>query len=381
MAAGIKKNKSLDLGLIVSDKPAAVAGVFTKNRVKAAPVKLDQQRVRSGQCRAVIVNSGNANCCTGEDGMARAMEMAKSVAVQLSIPEESVLVSSTGVIGEPLPVEKITAAAPELTSALRPDGWPDFARAIMTTDTFPKLISRKGEINGKPFTMIATAKGAGMIHPDMATMLAYICTDVGISADDLHTALATAADFSFNRISIDGDTSTNDTALAMANGASGIFIHEPAHLEYFQTLLDGICLELARLVVKDGEGATKLVDIAVRGASSDEDALTVAKTVAASMLVKTALFGEDANWGRIIAAVGRSGVEADPDKIDIFFNDVMMVKNGKGMGKQIEAKATEVLKNREFTVIIDLNIGRGEDCVMTCDFSIDYVKINASYRS
>jgi glutamate N-acetyltransferase / amino-acid N-acetyltransferase len=381
IAAGIKKNKSLDLGLIVSDKPATVAGIFTKNRVKAAPVRLDQQRVKSGQCRAVIVNSGNANCCTGDEGMARALEMAKSAAAQLSIPEESVLVASTGVIGEPLPVEKITAAAPGLALALKPDGWPDFARAIMTTDTFPKLISRKGELNGKPFTLIAAAKGAGMIHPDMATMLAFICTDAGIGADDLHLALTTAADFSFNRITIDGDTSTNDTALAMANGASGVFISETAHLQYFQTLLDGLCLELARLLVKDGEGATKLVDIAVRGAASDEDALAVAKTVAGSMLVKTALFGEDANWGRIIGAVGRAGVAADPDRIDIFFNDVMMVKSGKGMGKQVEAKATEVLKKSEFTIVIDLNSGRGEDAVMTCDFSIDYVKINANYRS
>ncbi len=333
IAAGIKKNKSLDLGLIVSDKPAAVAGVFTKNRVKAAPVQLDQQRVASGKCRAVIVNSGNANCCNGDEGMANAVAMTKSAAVQLSIPDESVLASSTGVIGEPLPLEKIMAATPKLVSALRPDGWLDFARAIMTTDTFPKLIKRKGELNGKSFTIIATAKGAGMIHPNMATMLAYICTDAGIGPDELHAALTIAADSSFNRITIDGDTSTNDTVLLLANGASGVLIREAEHLRYFQNLLEGICLELARLVVKDGEGATKLVDIAVRGAASDEDASAVARTVAGSMLVKTALFGEDANWGRIIGAVGRAGVMVEPGRIDIFFNDVMMVKNGKGCGK------------------------------------------------
>jgi glutamate N-acetyltransferase / amino-acid N-acetyltransferase len=381
VAAGIKKNKALDLGLIFSETPAAVAGVFTRNRVKAAPVQLNQQRIGSGQCRAVIVNSGNANCCNGEEGLVRARQMAKCAAERLFIPEESVLVASTGVIGAPLPIEKIIEAAPQLVSALKPDGWMDFAQAIMTTDTFPKLISRKGMIDGKTFTLAASAKGAGMIHPDMATMLAFICTDAGIDSKNLQEILGSAVDASFNRITIDGDTSTNDTVLLLANGSSGVVIQKQEHLEYFQDLLDGLCLEMARLLVKDGEGATKLVDIAVRGAETDADAAVVARTIAGSMLVKTALFGEDANWGRIIGAVGRAGVAMDPDKIDIFFNDVMMVKNGKGCGKQIEALATEVLKKPEFTIVVDLHLGLGEHTVMTCDFSMDYVKINANYRS
>lgn len=381
ISAGLKKKTTPDLGLIVSDCAATVAGVFTKNRVKAAPVMLDRQRVKSGICRAVIVNSGNANCCTGNEGMVRARQMARSAADELKVSEDHVLVASTGVIGEPLPIEKIQAAVPRLAASLRPDGWHNFAGAIMTTDTFHKLLEIKGELNGKSFSIIGTAKGAGMIHPDMATMLAFICTDARIEAPALQKALAAAVAFSFNRITVDGDTSTNDTALIMANGASGVALEDAEALDYFQDLLNRMCNRLARMLVKDGEGAGKLVDIVVRGALSDEDALTVAKTVAGSNLVKTAFFGEDANWGRIIGAVGRAGVEVAPDKIDILFDDVIMVKNGVGCGKAIEEKAAEVLKKPEFTVTVDLNMGRGRDCMTTCDFSIDYVKINADYRS
>ena len=381
IAAGIKKNGKPDLGLIVSETPATVAGVFTTNRVKAAPVLLDQERIRSGQCLAVIVNSGNANCCNGDDGMLKAREMTSLVARDLDISEDMVLVSSTGVIGEPLPIEKIKDGIPHLVAGLKTDGWVDFARAIMTTDTIPKLVVKEGEIYGKPFTVIGTVKGAGMIAPNMATMLCYICTDAGIHAKTLQQVLKLTADRSFNRITIDGDMSTNDTLIMMANGLSGVYPDDEASLQYFQNLLEQVCVELAGMLVKDGEGVTKLVDVVVRGALSSEDALAVAKTVANSNLVKTAFFGEDANWGRIIGAVGRAGIYVDPNKIDILFDDVMMVQNGVGCGKQMESMATVILKNEEFRVTIDLNMGDGEASMMTCDFSIDYVKINADYRS
>ncbi|MFO7965689.1 MAG: bifunctional glutamate N-acetyltransferase/amino-acid acetyltransferase ArgJ [Desulfobacterales bacterium] len=381
VAAGIKKKAVLDLGLIASESPAAVAGLFTTNRVKAAPVMLDLERIRSCTCRAVIVNSGNANCCTGEDGLVHAKQMARYAADALGVSEGHVLVASTGVIGKPLPIEKIQASVPDLAASLKPDGWGDFVRAIMTTDTIPKLHEIKGTIDGRHFSLIGAAKGVGMIHPEMATMLAFLCTDARIASSDLHNALVSAAAFSFNRITVDGDTSTNDTALILANGASGVVIDTPESLNYFQGLLNDMCLRLARMLVKDGEGAGKLVDIVVKGAVSDRDALAVAKTIAGSNLVKTAFFGEDANWGRIICAVGRSGVEIDANRIDIYFDNVMMVKNSAGCGDEAETQATEVLKKPEFRVTVDLNLGHGSDRMITCDFSIDYVKINADYRS
>ncbi len=381
IASGIKKSGALDLGLIVSEKPAVVAGVFTKNRVKAAPVILDQERIQSEKCRAVIVNSGNANCCNGNEGIINAEQMARFAAAGLGISEELVLVSSTGVIGEPLPIDKIEAGIPKLVKALVPDGFIDFAEAIMTTDTVPKIVCRKGELNGKSFTVLGVAKGVGMIHPDMATLLGYVCTDVRMEAELLKKMLVTATERSINRITVDGDTSTNDTVLIMANGKSGVVINDNDAVQYFQNLLDQVMIELARLLVKDGEGATKLVEIVVKGALSDDDALNVSRTVAGSNLVKTAFFGEDANWGRIIGAVGRANVPVDADRIDILFDDVVMVKGGKGCGKEIEAEATLVLKKPEFVVTVNLNLGKGTASVMTCDFSINYVRINADYRS
>jgi len=381
IASGIKKSGALDLGLIVSEKPAVVAGVFTKNRVKAAPVILDQERIQSEKCRAVIVNSGNANCCNGNEGIINAEQMARFAAAGLGISEELVLVSSTGVIGEPLPIDKIEAGIPKLVKALVPDGFIDFAEAIMTTDTVPKIVCRKGELNGKSFTVLGVAKGVGMIHPDMATLLGYVCTDVRVEAELLKKMLVTATERSINRITVDGDTSTNDTVLIMANGKSGVVINDNDAVQYFQNLLDQVMIELARLLVKDGEGATKLVEIVVKGALSDDDALNVSRTVAGSNLVKTAFFGEDANWGRIIGAVGRANVPVDADRIDILFDDVVMVKGGQGCGKEIEAEAALVLKKPEFVVTVNLNLGKGTASVMTCDFSINYVRINADYRS
>lgn len=381
IAAGLKKKNKKDLGLIFSKVPANVAGVFTRNRVKAAPVILDRERIKSGVCQAIIVNSGNANCCTGEQGIRDAEAMASLSASELGISEDLVLVASTGVIGEPLPIEKIKTAIPDLVGSLQTNGIPDLARSIMTTDTVPKMVFGQGVVEGKTFVVTGVAKGAGMIRPDMATMLCFVFTDANAASDVLKEALVPAIDRSFNRITIDGDTSTNDTVLMMANGLSGAVIENPSHKEIFQKVLDRIFLDLAKQVVRDGEGVTKLVEIIVRGAASDSDARKVADTVAHSPLVKTAFFGEDANWGRIIGAVGRAGVDVDPDRIDLYFDDVQMVKAGMGCGKAVEVEATKVLKKSEFTVAVHLNMGQGFGSMITCDFSVDYVRINADYRS
>jgi glutamate N-acetyltransferase/amino-acid N-acetyltransferase len=381
VASGLKKNGQKDLGLIYSQVPANVAGLFTKNRVKAAPVLLDIELMKSGVCQAIIANSGNANCCTGEQGMRDARTMTSLAASELGISNDLVFVASTGVIGEPLPIEKIKAAVHDLVRSLQPDGILDLARSIMTTDSVPKTALAQGVVEGKNFTVAGVAKGAGMIRPDMATMLCFVCTDVDASPDILKETLVKAADRSFNRITIDGDTSTNDTVMVMANGMSGAVIGSLAHKNIYQKVLDGVLLDLAKQLVRDGEGVTKLVEIVVRGAVSDSDARNVADTVAHSPLVKTSFFGEDANWGRIVGAVGRAGAEVDPDNIDVYFDDVQMVKGGMGCGKVAEAEATKVLCKPEFVVTIDLNMGRGSDLIYTCDFSVDYVRINADYRS
>jgi glutamate N-acetyltransferase/amino-acid N-acetyltransferase len=381
VAAGLKKNGRNDLGLMVSRVPAIAAGVFTQNRVQAAPVVLDRERIKTGVCQAVLVNSGNANCCTGEQGLRDAREMARLAASALDIPEESVLVASTGVIGQPLPVDKIQKALPALVQSLSPDGFILLAEAIMTTDTVPKVVSRKGMLDGKGFTVTGTAKGAGMIAPNMATMLCFVCTDVGATADQLHRCLYASVQQSFNRITIDGDTSTNDTALILANGLSGAIIQSPANLAVFQDILDDVLVTLAKMLVKDGEGATKLVEIRVRGAATDKDARKIADTVAGSNLVKTAIFGEDANWGRILAAAGRAGVAFDPERMDILFNDVLMFSQGSGLGATVEDEVTKVLKLPEFAITLDLHSGNCQTSVWTCDFSVEYVRINADYRS
>ena len=381
VASGLKKNGNKDLGLIFCETPATVAGVFTRNLVCAAPVQLDRQRVARGRCRAVIANSGNANCCTGQQGMRDAIRMAQAAAKRLAIDEKEVLVASTGVIGEPLPVEKIESAIPDLVKALGPEGLGGFAEAIMTTDTEPKVVSRRGQLDGKDFTVTATAKGAGMIRPNMATMLCFVMTDIGASPDVLQEMLQASVQRSFNRITVDGDTSTNDTVLLMAGGNCGVAVSSGGQKQVFQSVLDDVLMNLAKWLVKDAEGATKLIEINVIGALSGQDAHQIVDTVAHSNLVKTAFFGEDANWGRILAAVGRAGVPVDPDKIDIRFGPVLMVQNGMGCGKQAEARATEILQHPEFDITIDLKLGDGSASMFTCDFSVDYVKINADYRT
>ncbi|MCF8070103.1 MAG: bifunctional glutamate N-acetyltransferase/amino-acid acetyltransferase ArgJ [Desulfobacterales bacterium] len=381
IAAGIKKNGKKDLGLIFSEVPATAAGLFTTNKVKAAPVILDMERMKSGRCQAIIANSGNANCYSGPQGMDDAKEMTALVAQALGISEALVQVSSTGVIGAPMPMEKVRTAVPDLVKALCPEGIDDLGVSILTTDLVKKVICRQGEINGKTFTIAAVAKGSGMIRPDMATMLCFVVSDVNASPEVLKACLVEANEGSFNRITVDGDTSTNDTVLIMANGLSDISIEDAAERGIFQEILNDVLLCLAKAIVEDGEGATKLVEIIVKGAESNEDARTIADTIAHSSLVKTAFFGEDANWGRILAAAGRAGVPLNPDMVDILFGKVMLVKNGVWLGVDVETEATKVLKNKSFSVTVDLKMARGMASVLTCDFSIDYVKINADYRS
>jgi len=381
VASGLKKRGGKDLGLILAETPASAAAVFTRNRVQAAPVHLSRERIRSGCCRAVIANSGSANCCTGDAGRKAAQRAAALAAGALGIPEEQVLTASTGVIGLPLEVSRIEAAMPALTAALHPGGIEDFAAAIMTTDTRPKIASAGGTVGGKDFKVLGCAKGAGMIRPAMATLLAFPVPDAAMAPGLLREALATAVDRSFNRITVDGHTSTTDTVILMAGGRSGVKVETPEGCEVFQKALDEVTGALARKIVGDGEGATKLVEVRVAGAPSDAGARAVADAVANSSLVKTALFGQDANWGRVLAAAGRAGVPFEPEKADLYFDEVRMVAGGAGSGPEAEARATEVLKRREFTLTLDLHAVAGSASVLTCDFSIDYVKINADYRS
>jgi glutamate N-acetyltransferase/amino-acid N-acetyltransferase len=381
VAAGLRKDQRRDVGVIFSKVPACAVGVFTTNQVQAAPVLLDKERIKSGRAQAVVVNSGNANACTGPGGVEDAKAMARAAASALGIAEDLVLVASTGVIGRPLNIAAIEGALPKIVGQLSPSGLLEVAEAIMTTDTFPKAVSRQERIADKSFTVAAVAKGAGMIRPDMATMLCFVCTDVGATPKALYESLARAVDGSFNTITVDGDTSTNDTVLMLANGLSGLNLEDPACAKAFQKVLDEVLATLALQIVEDGEGATKLVSILVKGASCEDDARQIAYTVAHSPLVKTAIFGEDANWGRIMAAIGRAGVAIKPETIQIHFGEILVVKDGQGCGQSAEAAGTKVLQADRLTIAIDLGMGSKTATVHTCDLSADYVKINADYRT
>lgn len=383
ISAGIKKDGRRDLGLIYSAVPAQAAGLFTTNSVKAAPVLLDMERIKKGLCQAVIVNSGNANACTGPRGLSDARKIASTVAKDLGIDEKLVMVSSTGVIGSPLPLKRIEEGIPGLIESLSPEGWMKTVEAIMTTDTFPKVEVASCKIKGKQVKLCGMAKGAGMIRPDMATMLSFLVTDGNIKVPLLRKMLQEAVDASFNRITVDGETSTNDTVLLLANGEAG---HAPLSRmdrdgRTFQSALVKVCQGLARNVVRDGEGATKFIEISVKGARDREDARRAAYAIAHSPLVKTAFFGEDANWGRILCAAGHSGAVIKPDQIDLYFDKVPVVRKGMGTGSQLEERASLVIKKRSFKVTLDLHMGKNEFSVHTTDLSIDYIKINASYRS
>ncbi|MBC2704349.1 bifunctional glutamate N-acetyltransferase/amino-acid acetyltransferase ArgJ [Desulfobacula sp.] len=379
--AGIKKNGRKDLGLIYCETPAVAAALFTRNKVVAAPLVLGKEKIKKGLCQAVLVNSGNANCFTGDKGIEDAIACSKMVADSLGISEDLVLVSSTGVIGANLPMDKFETGIPDIVTHLSADYVEDFATAILTTDKNSKIVKKSGTIGDKKFSIMGIAKGSGMIRPDMATMLAFICTDVKILDQALKTSLSAANEKSFNRITVDGDTSTNDTLLALASGTSGVEITNVGPKKIFQTLLDNVCLELAKMVVKDGEGATKLIQIIVKGAQSKQDAFKASETIAHSNLVKTAVYGEDPNWGRIIAAAGRSGAHVVPEKMDLFFDDQPLVLKGKWLGVEPEKKTAQIMKKKEITITLDLNLGKETDSFLFCDFSEDYVKINAEYRS
>ena len=376
---GIKREKP-DLALLVSDVPASVAGVFTTNRVKAAPVRYTQAAVARGRAQAVVVNSGNANACTGEPGLADAAEMAALTGAALDLDPGLVLVASTGVIGVPLPMESIRRGIPEAARSLTPDG-AAAAEAIRTTDRFAKTAAVRLEIGGVPVTIGGMAKGAGMIHPNMATTLCFLTTDAALPPAVLRLALTRAAADSFNSITVDGDTSTNDTVLLLANGrAGGAPITNGAELTRFTAGLTAVASELAKMVVRDGEGATRLIAIEVSGALSDAEAHQAAMTVANSLLVKTALHGGDPNWGRILAALGRSGVEMAEERTDVLFGDLTVVQGGLGV-PGIANAAAAALAGSEVTVKIRLGIGSGASRVWTCDLSEEYVRINGSYTT
>jgi glutamate N-acetyltransferase/amino-acid N-acetyltransferase len=381
VAAGIKKGGGLDLALIVSERAATAAGVFTTNQVKAAPVRLSQEHVRRGRARAIVANAGNANACTGQAGLLVAGKTAEITARELNIDSEDVLVASTGVIGAPLNVDLLSRAMPGLVKNLADDGLPLAVQAVMTTDSFPKMARFEGMAGGRPFKIAGIAKGAGMIMPDMATMLCFILTDAAIEVTPLRKALVSAVERSFNRITVDGDTSTNDTVLILANGLAGNGAMDAKDLEGFEKGLVQVLGELATMVVKDGEGATKVVRIEIKGAASARDADKAARTVANSALVKTAFYGQDPNWGRIMAALGRAGVDMREEETSVWVDHVNIVDRGVGAGVDPEKEATERMKKPEFTITVDLHRGTCEDCIVTCDLTHDYVSINANYRT
>ncbi len=383
VSCGIKKDSKLDLALIFSEKVSAAAGLFTTNRFIAPPLILTKKNLRKGTGQAVIVNSGNANAATGRRGYEDALEMGALTAKELGIDSSLVSVASTGVIGEPLPMEKIRSGIPLIVNGLKKNGGKDAARAIMTTDIFFKETAVKGTVGGREVTVGGIAKGSGMIHPKMATMLAFIATDATIGGGLLKKSLRKASDLSFNMITVDGETSTNDMVLCLANGMSGAReIREGSReLKEFQALLEYVCVSLAKMIVRDGEGATKFVTITVDNARNFKDAKKVAMSVGRSLLVKTAFFGEDANWGRFMAAIGYSGVKVDEGEVDIYYDGVKIVDSGTGTGSKADLMAARVLKKREFSVRIDLKAGKEKATVWTTDLSYDYVRINASYRS
>lgn len=385
-AAGIHsgiKHKKKDLAILVSDVPAAVAGVFTTNVVQAAPLKVTKEVVyNTGKMQAMIVNSGNANACTGKQGIADAYEMQSLAAAKLGIEANLVGVASTGVIGEIMNLEPVRKGVQLLNPQDDLESSIDFAQAILTTDTVMKNSVYATKIDGKEVIVAGTAKGSGMIEPNMATMLGFITTDANIESATLQQALKEITDLTFNAITVDGDTSTNDSVVVMANGLAGNETLTPEHPEWdnFFTALRLVSQDLAKAIARDGEGATKLIEVEVEGAVSDEEARKVAKSIVGSSLVKSAVFGCDANWGRIIAAIGYSGQTVDPDKITIQIGGATMVENGEPI-KFSEEQLIEILKQHEVKISVQLGLGDGAGHAWGCDLTYDYVQINASYRS
>ncbi len=389
IASGIKKNGALDLALVTSSLPCRAAAVFTQNAFPAAPVQYDRQLLDLNPegIYGVVINSGNANACTGAQGLANTRFTAEAVEAAIGTGDNAVFVMSTGVIGAQLPLEKLLNGIPNAHEQLSTGGWLSAAQAIMTTDTRPKLVSRTLLLNGIDVHVTGMAKGSGMIHPNMATMLSVIATDANVSQPLLQTALVEAANQSFNRISIDGDTSTNDTLLLLANGAAAheeIVDQDSNAFSQFQMALTDLCTELAHEIVRDGEGATKFVTLQIEGAVDDVQAHQAANTVATSPLVKTAFFGNDANWGRVLAAIGRAGIQVDPDRYDMFISDgaitLQLVAGGTPID-YLEKEAAAIFAQPEIQIHVELGLGDGCATVWTSDLSHDYVSINADYRT
>jgi glutamate N-acetyltransferase/amino-acid N-acetyltransferase len=380
-SCGLGKKGELDLALIVSQKPAAAAGAFTTNKIKAAPILVSEERIKKGSIRAILANTGCANACTGIQGINDAAKTANILATCLDIDQSETVVASTGVIGAYLRVDLIEAAIPSLINNLSPNGFESVAQAIMTTDSFPKISFREGTVGGKPYHLVGIAKGAGMIMPNMATMLSFLLTDINIDSPSLSRLLLPAVDATFNRITVDGETSTNDMTLILANGLAGNGALGKKELRSFGKDLHAVMAELAYMIAKDGEGASKVIIVEVNGAATRRDARKAAREVANSYLVKTAVFGHDANWGRIMVALGRAGIKIEEYKVQIFIEGVKIVEGGTMVSVHAEKEAAERMKGNEVTITIHLNQGRCRDRMITCDLTYDYIKINADYRS
>ena len=382
--AGIKKAaETKDVALIVTDAPATAAGVFTKNSVTAAPVWVCREHLTDGRAQAVIVNSGNANACTGEVGMANAQRMTAATAEQLGIDADLVLVSSTGVIGQQLPMDKIENGIQAAASAISTEGGADAAEAIMTTDTYPKSVAVEIEISGVSVRIGGIAKGSGMIAPNMATMLSYLTTDAKINAEVLQAALNRVVDDTYNLLTVDTDRSTNDTVLILATGRAGNAEIVTADGDNYEAFCEGllfVCTELVKMLARDGEGATKLVEVVVKHARNRDDAEKAARAVAESPLVKTAVFANDANWGRIMMAIGKSGAAFDPYQVGVWLADYQLVKDGMDAGYN-EDEATALFAQDPVRITIDLRAGDAAVTMWTCDYSYDYIRINADYRT
>jgi glutamate N-acetyltransferase/amino-acid N-acetyltransferase len=386
-AAGIKYKNRTDVLLMVFDKPAAVAGVFTRSKCPSAPVDFCRANLPYGIARAVVVNSGNANAFTGVKGRSATALTAKSAAEATGCSENEVYLASTGVIGEPLDATKFAGVLGDMHAQATGAFWPEAAKAIMTTDTYPKVATRRAQIDGVTVTINGIAKGAGMIAPDMATMLSFVVTDADIASPALQSLLAAGVGPSFNSVTVDSDTSTSDTLMLFATGAAAqdgqgrIEAADDPRLEEFKAVLNDLLKDLALQVVRDGEGARKMVEITVSGAESDAAAKVVALSIANSPLVKTAVAGEDANWGRIVMAVGKSGEMADRDRLAIWFGNVRVAVNGERDPDYSEAQTSAVMKQEDIPVKVDLGLGEGTATVWTCDLTKEYVAINGDYRS
>lgn len=380
--SGIKNSGKPDLALIFSKVKANAVALFTKNKIKAAPVIISQKNIKNGKIQAVIINSGNANACTGERGMEDAISMANATARELNINPEDVVVASTGVIGQRLPIKKIENGIKILAKKIKRNGIKSAAKAITTTDTFSKYVETRIKLNNKSINLIGIAKGSGMIHPDLATMLVFIFTDINIRIDILKKATSEAVSESFNMITVDGDTSTNDMVLVLANGLAMKKCITNMDKNYYKFLnaLKFVCLSLAKMIVADGEGATKFIEITVKGADSLKDAKLIAKSIAKSSLVKTAIFGEDPNWGRIMAAIGYSGAKIKENRISIWLCNVKVFDKSSTVDFD-ESELKKLMRNKNISILIDIGLNNNKATVWTCDLTPEYVKINSAYRT